>query len=218
MTGTDHTVAATASADEGVEGNARLTAGTATILLVLLAIEGFTVLSVSGMLTVHAFVGMVLVPVVAVKIASTTYRFAQYYRGNDAYVRRGPPHPILRLLGPLVTGLTIALLASGIVLIVGGRSYTDPWRQIHKLTFVAWFAATTVHVLGHVLETVRVAPRDWVRQPARVAGASVRRALIAASLVAGIALGIVVQPRVTAWHREPSGRNDRDRVATHRSS
>jgi hypothetical protein len=193
----------TAAEDAGVEGNTRLTAGTAAALFVLLAVEGFTVLSVNGMLTLHAFVGMVLVPFALVKVGSTTYRFVRYYGGDDAYVRRGPPHTILRVLGPLVTLTTIALLATGIILIVAGRAHENPWRDLHRLSFIAWFAVMTVHVLGHIIETLRVAPRDWVRATSRwPRGSAIRRFTLLSALVAGVGLGIVIQPKVADWHND----------------
>ena len=46
----------------GSDGNEQLTAILATLLLVLLAIEGATLLDVRRLLTVHAFVGMLLIP------------------------------------------------------------------------------------------------------------------------------------------------------------
>ena len=48
--------------DSGVEGNARLTGMTAVVLFVLLTAEGFTILRIGRLLTLHVVVGMVLVP------------------------------------------------------------------------------------------------------------------------------------------------------------
>jgi hypothetical protein len=98
-------------ADAGVAGNARLTASNAVVLLVLLAAEGVTILRVRALLTPHVFVGMVLVPPVLLKVASTGWRFARYYRGAPAYRRKGPPPLLLRLLGPAVVILTVAASA-----------------------------------------------------------------------------------------------------------
>ena len=58
----------------GSAGNAQLTAALASILLVVLAVEGATLLDIRGLLTVHVFVGALLIPVVALKLASTTWR------------------------------------------------------------------------------------------------------------------------------------------------
>jgi pilus assembly protein TadC len=82
----------------GSAGNEQLTAIVATILIVLLAVEGATLLNVRSLLTVHAFVGMLLIPVVALKLGSTGWRMLRYYRRREKYVRRGPPHVALRVL------------------------------------------------------------------------------------------------------------------------
>src|SRR5437763_14360695 len=58
----------------GVEGNARLTASAAVALLVLLAIEGVTILFIRSLLPVHVFVGMMLIPPIALKLASVGWR------------------------------------------------------------------------------------------------------------------------------------------------
>ena len=45
----------------GAEGNERLTAITGAVLLVLFAAEGLTILSIHQLITVHFFVGMLLI-------------------------------------------------------------------------------------------------------------------------------------------------------------
>ena len=80
----------------GTEANARLTSSTALVLLVLLAIEGVTVLRVGSLLTLHVFIGMLLVPPVLVKMASTFWRFTKYYTGSREYREKGPPPVVLR--------------------------------------------------------------------------------------------------------------------------
>ncbi len=105
---------------DGPERNLRLTALTGAVLLVLLAVEGFTLLSLRAMLSWHIFVGILLVPVVLLKLGSTGYRFFRYYTHRPDYVRAGPPPLLLRLLGPVVVLSTLALLATGIALIAVG--------------------------------------------------------------------------------------------------
>jgi hypothetical protein len=190
-------------ADAGVAGNARLTAANAALLLVLLAAEGFTVLRVRALLTPHVFLGMVLIPPVLVKVGSTMWRFARYYGGgphSPAYRRKGPPPVLLRLLGPVVVVLTLVLLFSGVGLLLVSRSWLPLMLKVHKASFVLWFGAMTVHVLGHLGEVFRLAPRDWLRRTRReVTGASTRQWLIAASLVAGVMLGFLLLGHVGHW-------------------
>ena len=185
------------TAAAGVEANARLTASVAVVLLVLLALEGVTLLQLGSLLRVHVFVGMLLVPPVLLKSASTGYRFARYYTGSPAYVRKGPPHPILRLVGPLVVVLTFMVLVTGIVLL-WVPSVHDRALFLHKASFVLWFGAMTVHVLGHLADTYRLAPRDWVPRQS-VPGAWLRRAAVVTSLIAGVGLGVLALGQVGAW-------------------
>ncbi len=181
--------AADPAAGHRVEANARLTGAVAAVLLVLLAIEGATVLQVRALLTPHVFVGMLLVPPVVVKIASTSWRFLRYYRGDVAYRHKGPPPAVLRMLGPFVVVLTIALFASGIVVLVGPQSLRHQALFVHKASFIVWLGAMTIHVIGHARETLHLGPLDWLRRTRhRVRGASSRQALLIASLVAGVVL------------------------------
>ncbi|MHB1774907.1 MAG: hypothetical protein ACYCU7_02795 [Acidimicrobiales bacterium] len=185
---------------EGVESNARLTGMTAAALLVLLAVEGLTLLRVRSLLTPHVVVGMVLVPPVLLKIGSTTWRFGRYYLGSPAYRRKGPPPPLLRLLGPFVVVLTVAVLATGIALLLGPASMRNTLLLLHKATFVLWFGAMVLHVLGHLLDTARLAPRDFYRRTRRqVRGASTRQWALAATLAVGLLLGVLVAPTVGPW-------------------
>jgi hypothetical protein len=176
-----------------VESNSRLTAGLGALLFVLLAVEGLTILRVRGLLSVHVFVGMLLLPPVLLKIGSTGWRFVRYYSGSPAYREKGPPAPLLRLLGPAVIALTVVLLASGIALVLAPHSVPSQLLFVHKASFVLWFGGMTIHVLGHILETTRVAPLDWARRTrSQVAGASARQWAIVVSLVVGCVLGFAM--------------------------
>src|SRR5579872_1004551 len=134
-----HARAATPDAAQGPDANARLTSSLAAVLFVLLAAEGVTIVAIGPLLSAHVFVGVLLIPPVIVKIASTGWRFAQYYRGDPAYRRKGPPHPILRLLGPVAVVLTLAVLASGVALVALPHSTRGLMLQLHQATFVLWF-------------------------------------------------------------------------------
>lgn len=71
--------------ESGVIANARLTALSGGLLLVLLALMGITVLSVRRLLPEHFLLGFLLLPPLALKLASTGYRFARYYSGDSQY-------------------------------------------------------------------------------------------------------------------------------------
>lgn len=182
-----------------MEGNARLTSSTAIALLVMLAVEGVTVLQVHSLLSLHVFVGVLLIPPVLLKIASTGYRFVRYYMADPAYREKGPPAWLLRLLGPAVVILTLVLLGSGVGLMYVGHSQHDLLLTAHKASFVLWFFAMTVHVLGHLPETVRMGLSDWFGRAQRLVGAGRRRSALIASLVVGAAVAWLIVARVGTY-------------------
>lgn len=141
----------------GTEGNERLTVITGWLLIVLLAALGVTIVFIGQLIWLHLFLGLVLIGPVALKLASTGYRFARYYTANPPYRRKGPPAPVLRALGPVLAGLTVVVLASGIALLVigPGSSSRDALVLLHKASFIAWIVVTAVHVLGHLPEIIR---------------------------------------------------------------
>lgn len=186
----------------GVEGNARMTGVLGALLLVALAVEGVTVPGVSELFTLHVFVGLFVIPVVCLKLATTGYRFLHYYRGTAAYRRKGPPHPILRIAAPLVVVSTISLLGTGIVSLAVGPRHSDTWVTLHQGSFIVWFAAMTVHVLGHLLETWRLTTAE-VRADPPVPRRGLRISLVVVSLVVGLALGIASLGWTSAWRNRP---------------
>jgi hypothetical protein len=189
------------AAGDGVVGNARLTGGAAALLLVLLAAEGLTIPLIGRLVGPHIFIGVLLIPPVALKLASTGYRFARYYTGNPPYRRKGPPPWAMRLLAPGVVATTLALFATGLWLMVEGpRNNTVVF--LHKASFVAWFVLMAVHVLGHVLEVPRLAAPDWRRaggQEAALAGSGLRVSLLLASLLAGLVFALATLSLAAPW-------------------
>ena len=184
----------------GPEGNARLTGTTAAILLVLLAAEGITLLQLRTLITPHVVIGMVLVPFVVVKLASTGWRVVMYYRGASPYRERGAPPLLLRLLGPVLLVVTLTVFASGIALLLVPRAWSDTMFFLHKASFVLWFGAMTVHVLSHIVDTGRLAPADFVaRTRSQVRGVGARMWIQTAGLVVGILLAVVMVPTVGPW-------------------
>jgi hypothetical protein len=183
-----------------VEANARLTGSTAVVLFVLLAAEGFTIVHVRSLLSAHVFIGLLLVPPVLLKIGTTSYRFARYYLGSPEYRRKGPPPPLLRLLGPFLVVLTLVVLGSGIALLLVPPSQRSSLLLLHKASFVLWFGAMAIHVLGHLVDTTKLAPQDWLHRTRRdVAGAGLRQWVLVSSVAAGALLGFLLLGQVRPW-------------------
>ena len=181
----------------GADGNERLTAATGVVLLVLLAIEGATLLSLESLISVHVFVGMLLIPVVALKLVTVTYRFARYYSGARPYRVKGPPHLLLRVLvAPVLVFATVGLFASGVALILAGP-HRGVALGLHKASFVVWVAAMTVHVLAYVLRLPALVGADWRGSGGQ--GRSLRSAAVAASVVAGVTLALFTVRYAGPW-------------------
>ena len=172
----------------GSAANEQLTAIVAAVLILLLAVEGATLLNLTSLLTVHAFVGMLLIPIVVLKLGSTGWRMLRYYRRGEEYVRRGPPHVLLRMVvSPVIVLSTIVLLGTGVALLLLGQT-EGTLVGLHKASFVVWVGALAVHVLAHVVDLPRALRL-------RVPGAARRFALVGLSVAAGLMLATVTLPQ-----------------------
>lgn len=72
----------------GPDGNELLTTATGVILLLLLAALGATIVFIGQLLAEHLFLGFLLLGPMALKMASTGYRFIRYYSGGRLRVVR----------------------------------------------------------------------------------------------------------------------------------
>lgn len=207
----------------GPEGNERLTVLTGLLLIVLLAVLGVTIVDLGGLLWLHLFLGLLLLGPVALKMASTGYRFVRYYTHSRTYRVKGPPPPALRLLAPLVVALTVVVFASGVVLLFIGpdSSLRSTVLLLHKVSFFGWIAVTAVHVLGHLPEifrllrisgesrmeitAVRASRPQGSAAPIepslaqRLPGGTGRWLSIATALVLGLVIAVVLIPQFGAW-------------------
>lgn len=180
----------------GTDGNERLTSLLGAILIVLLAALGITILRVRQLIWPHLFLGLLLIGPVAVKMASTGYRFLRYYTHDRAYRSKGAPEPVLRLIAPLVVVTTAIVFVSGILLLVEGPSSRNQLLPIHKVSFIVWIVFTGLHVLGHLprmLPALRDARSD--SSP----GATGRWITLAGAVVAGLIVAIVLIPQFGPW-------------------
>ena len=106
---------------------------------------------------------------------------------------------ILLVLGPVVVLSTLALFASGVSLIVLGPA-GGVVLGLHKASFAVWVAAMSAHVLAHFLRVPRLAAADW-RSGEPLPGSSLRRWLLAGSLVAGLVLAVATVHLAGPWHQ-----------------
>lgn len=180
----------------GAEGNERLTALAGVIVLVALIAEGVTILRIRSLLTPHEFIGMLLIPPVALKLASTGYRFLSYYRRHEAYVLKGPPRLFLRVLvAPILVLATIVVFGTGVALLALHRRQ-GTLVGVHKGAFLVWLGAFALHVLAYITQIPRLVASEW-RQ--RLPGRSARYGVVALSLVLGIVLAVATLPATDHW-------------------
>jgi|ERR1700722_57761 len=193
----------------GTVGNERLTAATGLLLVALLAVIGVTLLRLRPLIYVHLFVGLVLIPVVCLKLASTGYRFFRYYTSDPVYRKRGAPPIVLRASAPVLVVTSVVVLASGVALLLLGPESSGTLRLLHKASFIAWAAFFALHVLGHLpdMQKIFLTNRGGRFEYNRhAAGASGRIVSLIGALVAGIVLAIVLIPHFDAWtHFEAFG-------------
>lgn len=185
----------------GVVGNERLTALAGAVLLVLILVEFVSSASLRTLLSVHVFVGVLLVGPLAVKLGSTFYRFLRYYTGSPAFVRSGPPRLPLRVLAPLLLVTTLVVIGSGIGLVVTGPAQAGPLLPMHNLSVLVWLSIIAIHVFAYIWRTPRLVADDWRKPSGRsvVPGHGLRLGVNLGALLACTVAAILLFPSVTPW-------------------
>jgi len=190
----------------GADGNARLTGTLGVVLIGLLAVEGVTILFIRPLISMHVFVGLLLVPPVALKLASTGWRFVRYYTRSPEYVTKGPPQFLLRVLvAPLVVASTLVVFGTGIAMLVV-HPRAGQLVGLHKAAFVVWFVSTGVHVLAYLPRLPQLVFGDW-RPSLRLPAARLRLGLVATSVVTGAVFAAATLADADDWIRWASHRH-----------
>ncbi len=171
----------------GVIGNERLTALVSLVLLVLIIVELITSALLRIWLPAHTVVGVLLAGPLLMKMGSTGWRFLCYYTRVPAYVRRGPPPLVLRLLGPVLLIATLVMVGSGIGLVVTGP--LQPFLLTHVFSALVWLPLIAVHSLAHLQQVLQSIASDWsARQGPRF---PVGRGLRLGTNLGALLLGII---------------------------
>lgn len=193
----------------GPAGNKRLTAWAGLLLLGLILGELVTLLDVSGLISWHVVLGMLIVGLTLVKTASTSWRMARYYMGHPLYRAAGPPLTPLRILGPLVVVTALGLLASGVALIVlgpgaGQRPFLSvlgfglDMLTLHQAMFFAFAAAAGVHVIARLVPAVRLLG-SRVQRARAVPGGTRRIAVVLVSLGGAAIVAVLILGTAASW-------------------
>lgn len=188
----------------GPAGNAELTAWLGLVIIGLSAAEVGTLVSVQRLIAWHIVIGALLIVPALAKTATTGWRMVRYYTGNRSYVTAGPPPMPLRVLGPLVVGSTLALLASGVALVVVGEESARQaavaglslsWLALHQVAFAIWASVTGLHVLARALLAVQLT-REGVMDHV---GTGLRASTIAVVLAASALVALWVLSGAASW-------------------
>ena len=175
------------------DGNARLTAAVGLLLLVPFLVEVASVLlGVHTFMSLHVFVGLTLIPVVLLKLATAGWRFVRYYTRSSAYVENGPPQLAMRMLAPLFVAATIVLFGSGVAMGFLHGHGLQIARRLHGPASVIWLVLLGLHVLVYLRSAMRAA-----RTPTR--GATMGASALALILICGLALGGATVPAQHRW-------------------
>ena len=183
----------------GSRGNEILTSVNAVVLIALIAVQLITVVALESMIRVHLFVGVVLLGPVALKLASTGYRFVRYYAGAREYRQKGAPPTVLRVIAPVFIAATVSLFASGVVMLVAG-SGGGGTRSLHVASFWVWIGCLAVHIAFNAREVLTNLRGEWFsRTRLRIAGAQVRAALVLSSILGGMLVALALVSKITGY-------------------
>ena len=186
----------------GAIGNERLTALVSLVLLVLIIVELVTSAFLRIWLPVHTVVGVLLAGPLLVKMGSTSWRFLRYYTRAPAYVRRGPPPLVLRVLGPVLLVTTLVMVGSGIGLVVTGP--LQPLLLLHVFSALVWLPLMALHSLAHLRQVPRNIASDWSSRLGSRSrrGRGLRLVANLGALLLGVIAAVLLFPAATslfAW-------------------
>jgi hypothetical protein len=192
--------------------NARVVAITGLALLLLLPVPYATALSLDALWRVHYFSGLLLVPLLGVKLAATGWRALRYYMGDRGFRADGPPHPMARLSAPILVAATVVLFVSGVAMLLGADRF-GAWSTIHNGSAVVFTGALGLHLLAHLWDSPAEVLADVVvsrtRPASRVPGARGRLGLTVVAFIIGITVATAAMP-VSHWQAAPTGAQHRD--------
>src|SRR5215471_6176197 len=192
--GQTHTSERKGDDQSAVVGNERMTALAGAVLLVLIVVELVSAVILHTLLSIHVFAGVLLAGPLVIKLGSTGWRFLRYYTGSPAFVRRGPPHLVLRVMAPLLIVTTLVVIGSGIGLVVTGPPSAGPLLPLHGFSVLVWLPLIAIHTFAHILRVPRLVAGDWSKSSdaSLAAGRGRRLGLNLGALLAGVVAAILL--------------------------
>ena len=159
-------------------------------MFLLVAAIAATTMFLPLLLPEHYLIGLLLVPPLLLKMATTGYRFLRYYTRSAAYRLAGPPPVLLQLaVAPILVASTVAVFASGIELWLFGLRFGSGWMTAHTLSAVLFTLAVGAHMVGHLRRSAEATVEELGSPAPR--SAFTRRSLVTASVLLGAVLAAV---------------------------
>ena len=158
-----------------------------------------TIFGIGSLMTWHAFIGVLLIPVVALKIASTAggcFATTCAARSTSAAARRTSCCRVL--VAPVLVASTIVVFSTGVALLALDRTQ-GLVVGLHKASFVVWAGAFGLHLLTR-LTSLLPALRP------RLPGLGLRVALITGALASGGVLATATLPAADHLQDQMSAR------------
>ena len=194
-------MARSASGDRfgGTVGNEILTSAAGLALVGVIVVEVVTIIDIAGLTGTHMFIGLVLIPLVLLKLGTTGYRAVRYYSGSVSYRALGPPLMLLRVIAPLFVAATLVILVTGVVLMADGHK-AGSVLEVHKVSFIVWVVLLGVHLLAYFVRALRLVLADLRVTKGDVApGIGIRTMLLVSALGGGVALASALLPTIDHW-------------------
>jgi hypothetical protein len=194
------------------DGNERLTSVVGLLLLVPVLVAVATVLlGVHTFMSLHVFVGLALIPVVLLKLASVGWRFGRYYTRSRAYVAHGAPQLAMRVLAPLLVAATVVLFGSGVAMGLPHGHALQIARRLHGPASVIWLVLLGIHVLVYARRALRSTLRDALpTNGTNVRGTAARAYALAIAVILGLVLAGALVPAQHRWIDIPRHHHDRN--------
>jgi hypothetical protein len=207
-----------------VFGNRALTSWAGLALLPGLAVVALSGLAFGNFWQLHYVAGLSLIPLLVVKLGSTTYRALSYYMRRAVYRAAGAPEWIGRLLAPALIVSTIIAMATGIWM-WSQHSEAQPWAKLHVLSVIAMGACVGLHLLLRTPLSLHAAARDAAGALRRNVP-RLRIALVGIALAVGLIFGLAggaqspfpIRPAGATPERSTAARHADDAVSVSRNS
>jgi hypothetical protein len=196
----------------GPAGNERLSSTIGLVLIGLLGAEAATAIDLHDLLPTHLFLGLFLLGPVAMKLATTGWRFARYYLRSEAYRLLGPPQILLRMLAPLLVASALVLFGTGVAFLVVGHG-GGMLLTLHAVSFVVFGVVVSLHTLAYLTRVLRDGSADWRTWRPTLAGASARRVAALSALAAGAVVALATLSVQGTWLSARHHRHHREREA-----